>query len=265
LGIFHKQEILRAATVIPCVVSRCCRWLMTGSDNNRRSARPLKLAILTVFLFSASSNAETQSHSYFGRTTDPTPVDIAIQDKTEIVHFTIPKVFMTFAKNWDGGLQSGITLEVIFPSMAPVSATRNSSAGSDVVYVDLVSFAHMGGNYSIANTILLLMKTQWAFVENVKDGRGRAYRVYVNKEDVEKIKNGSSLIKEFLVPDDSDVYFECLKEVSNPYVGCIGTTNYGETLSLRYIFRRSEFEKWPEIQRALVSLFNSFRRTSSPQ
>jgi hypothetical protein len=30
------------------------------------------------------------------------------------------------------------------------------------------------------------MKTQWAFVENVKDGRGRVCRMYVNKEDVEK-------------------------------------------------------------------------------
>jgi hypothetical protein len=238
-------------------------------DGNLEKKSPLaacwKLAIFAVLLFSSSANAETQSRSYFGRTTDPTPVDIAIQDKHEIVHFTIPKVFMTFAKNWDGGLQSGITLEVIYPSMAAVSATRNSSAGSDVVYVDLVSFAHMGGNYSVANTIPLLMKTQWAFAENVKDGRGRAYRMYVNKEDVEKIKNESSLIKEFLVPDDGDVYFECLKDVSNPHVGCIGTTNYGETLSLRYIFRRSEFEKWPEIQGALFSLFNSFRRTSSPQ
>lgn len=228
-------------------------------------ARCLKLAILTVFLFSASSNAETQSRSYFGRTTDPTPVDIAVQDKDEIVHFTIPKVFMTFAKNWDGGLQSGITLEVIYPSMAAVSATRNSSSGSDVIFMDLVSFAHTGGNYNVPRAILLLMKTQWVFVENAKDGQGRSYRKYVNKEDVEKMKIESSLIKEFLVPENGDVYFECLKEISNPHVGCIGTLNYGQTLSLRYIFRRSEFDKWPEIQGDLISLLDSFRRNTSPQ
>jgi hypothetical protein len=109
------------------------------------------------------------------------------------------------------------------------------------------------------------MKTQWAFVENVKDGQGRSYRKYVNKEDVEKMKIGSSLIKEFLVPENGDVYFECLKEISNPHVGCIGTMNYGQTLSLRYIFRRSEFDKWPEIQEAVISLLNSFRRNTSPQ
>jgi hypothetical protein len=228
-------------------------------------ARCLKLAVLTVFLFSASSNAETQSRSYFGRTTDPTPVDIALQDKNEIVHFTIPKVFMTFAKNWDGGLQSGITLEVIYPSMAAVSATRNSSAGSDALFIDLVSFADRSGNYTVSRTIPLLMKTQWAFVDNIKDGQGRAYRKYVNKEDVGKMKIESYLIKEFLVPENGNVYFECLKETSNPHVGCIGTMNYGETLSLRYIFRRSEFEKWPEIQGAIVSMLNSFRQTTSPQ
>jgi hypothetical protein len=72
---------------------------MGGIFNKMSSlARCLKLALLTVFLFSASSNAETQSHSYFGRTTNPTPIDVAIQDKNEIVHFMIPKVFMTFAK-----------------------------------------------------------------------------------------------------------------------------------------------------------------------
>jgi hypothetical protein len=211
------------------------------------------------------SSAEMQSRSYFGRTTDPTPVDIALQDKNEIIHFTIPKVFMTFSKNWKGGLQSGITLEVIYPSMAAVSATRNSSSGSDVVVINLDSFADMGGNYSVSRIIPLLLKTQWAFVEDVRDGQGRSYRMYVNKEDVEKRKIESYLIKEFLVPENGDIYFECLKEISNPHVGCIGTMNYGQTLSLRYIFRRSEFEKWPEIQKAVISLLNSFRQTTSPQ
>jgi hypothetical protein len=227
-------------------------------------ARCLKLALLTALL-SSSSNAETQSRSYFGRTTDPTPVNIEIQDKNETVHFTIPKVFMTFSKNWNGGLQSGITLEVIYPSMAAVSATRNSSSGSDVVVINLDSFADMGGNYNVSRIIPLLMKTQWAFVEDVKDNQGRSYRMYVNKEDVEKRKIESYLIKEFLVPENGDIYFECLKEISNPHVGCIGTMNYGQTLSLRYIFRRSEFEKWPEIQKAAISLLNSFRQTTSPQ
>jgi hypothetical protein len=229
------------------------------------AARYVSLATLSLCFFLASSSVDAQRGLYFGRTTDPTPIDIAIQDKAEIVHFMIPKVFMTFAKNWEGGLQSGITLEVIYPSMAAVSATRNSSSGSDVVVINLDYFADMGGNYSVSRTIPLLMKTQWAFVDDVKDGQGRSYRMYVNKADAEKRKIENYLIKEFLVPENGDVYFECFKETSNPHVGCIGTINFGQTLSLRYIFRRSEFENWPEIQRAVISLLNSFRQTTSPQ
>src|SRR5882757_2029394 len=202
-------------------------------------ARCLKLAILTVLLFSASSNAETQSRSYFGRTTDPTPVDIAVQDKNEIVHFTIPKVFMTFSKNWDGGLQSGITLEIIYPLMAALSATRNSSSGPDVVIINLFSFANSGADYSIPKMLPKKASDQWAFVENITDNAGRSYRVYVNKGDVEKREDQTRLITEFLVPDSSEMYFECIRDISNPHVGCNATVNYGENLVLNFLFKRA--------------------------
>jgi hypothetical protein len=113
----------------------------------------LKLATFIALLFFTSSNADAQSQPYFGRTTDPTLVDIAVQDKNEIVHFMIPKVFMTFSKNWNGGLQSGITLEVIYPSMAALSASRNSTKGPDVVIINLQSFAHTGADYSVVKLL----------------------------------------------------------------------------------------------------------------
>src|ERR1700730_3255147 len=103
-------------------------------------ARCLKLALLVVFLFFVSPNVDVFSRGYFGRTTDPTPVHISVQDKNEIVHFVIPKIFITFSENWDGGLQSGITLEIIYPSMAALSASRNSTKGPDVVIINLKSF-----------------------------------------------------------------------------------------------------------------------------
>jgi hypothetical protein len=229
-------------------------------NNMFSPARCLKLALLSIFLYSASSNAETQSRSYFGRTTDPTPVDIAVQDKNEIVHFTIPKVFMTFAKNWDGGLQSGITLEVIYPSMAAVSATRNSSPGPDVVIINLFSFANTGADYSIPKMLPKKMSDQWAFVENITDNERRSYRVYVNKGDVEKRKDQNGLITEFLVPDSNEMYFECIRDISNPHVGCNATVNYGENLVLNFLFKRTQFERWPDIREAVFKLLNSFRQ-----
>ena len=234
---------------------------MGGISNKTLSlARCLKLAILIVFSFSVSSNVEAQSQSYFGRTTDPTPVDIAIQDKNEIVHFTIPKVFMTFSKNWSGGLQSGITLEVVYPSMAAVSATRNSSSGSDVVIINLFSFANTGADYSIPRMLPRKMSDQWAFVESTTDSARRSYRVYVNKGDVEKRKDQARLITEFLVPDSNDSYFECIRDISNPSVGCNATVNYRANLVLNFQFKRAQFERWPDIREAVFKLLNSFRQ-----
>jgi hypothetical protein len=227
-----------------------------------------KLATFVVLLFFSSSNAETQSRSYFGRTTDPTPVDVAIQDKNEIVHFTIPKVFMTFSKNWEGGLQSGITLEVIYPSMAALSASRSTMIGSDVVVINLQSLAYTGADTRISKLLSIMTTKQWTFVEDVADSKGRSYRSYVNKRDVEKKDNESSLLPEFFVPhvsDVDDVYFECLRERSNPLVGCSEFVNYGQTLLLRIQFKRSQFEKWPEIRDAVIRLLDAFRQSTGPQ
>jgi hypothetical protein len=223
-------------------------------------AKCLKLAILLIVLFSASSDAKAQSQSYFGRTTDSTPVDIAIQDKNEIVHFTIPKVFMTLSKNWDGGLQSGITLEVIYPSMAALSATRNSSSGPDVVIINLFSFANTGADYSIPKMLPKKISDQWAFVENITDNERRSYRVYVNKGDVEKRKDQTRLITEFLVPDSNEMYFECIRDISNPHVGCNATVNYGKNIVLNFLFKRAQFERWPDIREAVFKLLSSFRQ-----
>jgi len=222
-------------------------------------ARCLKLALLVVFLFFVSPNVDVFSRGYFGRTTDPTPVHISVQDKNEIVHFVIPKVFITFSENWDGGLQSGITLEIIYPSMAALSASRNSTKGPDVVIINLQSFANTGADYSVAKLLPYKIATQWAFIESMKDSEGRSYRVFVNKGDVEKRKDKNQLVSEFLVPDTNDIYFECLRDISNPFVGCNGTVNYGESLSLMFQFKRTHFERWPEIHEDVLKLLNSFR------
>lgn len=233
------------------------------SDKTFSLARCSKLALLAVFLFSSSSNAETQSRSYFGRTTDSTPVDIALQDKNEIVHFRIPKVFMTFSKNWEGGIQSGITLEVIYPSMTAVSATRNSMTGPDVVIISLDSFASTGGNYDTSKLLSILISTQWSFIENIIGSNNQSYRLYINKGDVEKRKDESATTEEFFVPDGGGIYLKCLRQLFNPLAGCRGIVNYGKNLSLNFQFKRSQFEKWPEIHKASVKLLDSFRQRAN--
>jgi hypothetical protein len=239
-------------------------------NNGILHVRYLKLAIVAACialtpLTVEGQTVEAQSHSYFGRTTDPKPVHIAVQDGNESLQFKIPKVFLTFSKNWESGLQAKITLEILYPSMTAVSATRNGSAGSDVVIINLDSFANTGGDHSIPKLISILQATQWTFVENITDGRGRPYRLYVNNRDVEKRKDESRTIEEFLVPEKSEIYLKCLRQRSNPLAGCSGNANYGQTLSLSFQFKRSQFDKWPEIQGAVVGLLDSFRRAASSQ
>jgi hypothetical protein len=234
--------------------------------NKKFLLRHWKPAALVACLFFATSNVEAQRPHYFGRTTDPTPVDVAIQDKSEILHFRIPKMYMTFSENWKGGLQEFLVLEVLFPSMAPRSSVANSiTTGPDVLVINLESFYNTGAENNIPKLIRYFVADQWAFVEDITDNKGRRYKYYVNKRDVEKRQDSTLLIKEFFVPDGQDIYFECLREAANPHVGCSGVVNYGQNLSLRFQFRRSQFERWPEIREAALTLLNSLRQHTSSQ
>jgi hypothetical protein len=218
------------------------------------------LAALAACLFFATSNVEAQRPYYFGQTTDPTPVDVAIQDKSEVLHFRIPKMYMTFSENWKGGLQPGITLETLFPSMAPTSAGANTDATRLVIRVN--SYL---GDYRMSTLLPNKIFTQWAFVENVTDAKNRSYRLYVNKEDVERRKDPAVMIKEFFVPSGEQFYLECLREIKNPFVGCALFANFGQNLILSFVFKQSQFEKWPEIHEAVLNLLNSFRRQNTLQ
>jgi hypothetical protein len=132
----------------------------------------------------------------------------------------------------------------------------------------LQSLAYTGADTSIPKLLSIMTAKQWAFIEDVTDSKGRSYRSYVNKRDVEKRNDESGLFPEFLVPHGSDVYdvyFECLRERSNPLVGCSEFLNYGQTLLLRIQFKRSQFEKWPEIRDAVVGLLDAFRQSAGPQ
>jgi len=222
---------------------------------------PSYLALGFLLFFFPETTVHAQQPYYFGRTKDPAPVVLQIQDRNEIIRFKIPKVYMTFSENWKGGLQTGITIQTIFPSMAPLSATRTSMVGTDVLIINLYSFAYTGGNYDLVKLLKMKIESWWSPVGHYVDRAGQTYRVYVEKRDIEKRKDQRIMIKEYLVPEenDGDIYFDCLRESGNPGVGCIGFMNYGETLSLEFQFRRSILENWRQFREASVKLLNSFR------
>jgi hypothetical protein len=219
-----------------------------------------KLTAIAFCLFSVPLSASAQQ-SYFGRSVDPGPVELSIQDKDEILYFSIPKAYLTFSKNWLGGLQDGFVLETVFPSMVPRSLARVESNNTDALVINLYSFAYTGANQSTRKTIDFFIKDRWALVESALVKNSGTYQYYVEKSDVEKRHDSARLIKEFYVVSGQDIYFECFRELSNPHVGCHGVADYGKNLSLSFAFRRSQFERWPEFYDAVVRLLNSLRKT----
>jgi hypothetical protein len=201
---------------------------------------------------------------YSGRTQDPTAVQLTMQDKDEVIRFKIPRMYMTLSPNWKGGMQDVIAIEVVFPSMAP--AGRRSLASADVLSISLYSFARAGGGFSFLRLLQYNQDNEWTRVDRLTDRSGEGYSVYVARSNVEKWKDPTVSVKEYFVPDNSNgrVYFECYREKLNPFVGCLCLTAFGQNLSLSVAFRRSQFERWREILRAVEGLLISFKEGDNP-
>jgi len=229
------------------------------------SLKTILIAILCGALFSRA--AETQDRPYyFGRTTDPTPVEVALQDRGELIRFKVPKVYMTFSDNWQGGEQDFIVLETIFPSMAPLSATRSSERGTDVVIIRLHSYEHTGADQNVSRALRWEIATQWTLMERTADRSGEKYLVYVDKGKEKTWYMRNLMMKQYLVPDLGgelpDIYFDCLRVEENPDAGCSGQSNFGHNLSLVFSFSRHQLHRWREIREAAINLLNGFRQES---
>lgn len=222
-------------------------------------AKDWKLAVLIACLFFASSSVEAQRPYYFGQTTDLTSVNISLQDTNVVINFKIPKAYLTFSANWSGGLQDFIAIASSFPSMRPLALPEGEVKHTAALIINLSSHSSTGAKYSTEKAIDFFIKDRWTLVQNVKDKAGRSYRYYLDKRDVDKRDDVTKLLKESFVVDGQHIYFECLREFSNPNVGCSGFADYGSNLTLTFHFPRSQFERWPEFHEAAVRLLNSFR------
>jgi len=195
---------------------------------------------------------------YSGRTQDPTPVELTMQDKDAIIRFKIPKMYMTLSTNWRGGMQNVIAIEVVFPAMSP--AGKRSLASPGVLAISLFSSANIAAD--VSRLLRWKLDNDWSHVGRETDRIGKEYSVYVARSNIAEWKNPNALVKEYLIPDDSPdgaVYLECYRERSNPVVGCSSLTTFGKDLLLVVSFGRSQLEKWPEMRRAAEDLLTSFK------
>jgi hypothetical protein len=148
-------------------------WTIRG-----KSAAPRAMLIAgTCLVFGAYSgvDASLAQGMYYGRTTDPTPVELSLQDTDSVVTFIIPKVYLTYSGNWKGGPQSIIVMETIFPSMAPLSATRNNMLGRDVLTIRAKSYASTGAKHSTRYALQWSRSSQWALVDSFSDSKMKKF------------------------------------------------------------------------------------------
>jgi len=197
---------------------------------------------------------------YSGRTQDPTPVELTMQDRDAVIRFKIPKMYMTFSPNWSGGMQQVVVFEVVFPGMSP--AGNRSLASPEALVIGLHSFAHTGADYNISRLLRWSMDNEWTLVGQETDRVGQRYSIYVARANIEKWKNQNASVIEYLIPEDfvgKRTYLECHRERLNPFVGCTCFTTFGENISLEVSFRRSQLEKWREMLRSAEGLLTSFK------
>jgi hypothetical protein len=212
-----------------------------------------------LFAIEAGSVAEPPAAPlYSGRTQDPTPVEITIQDKDAVIRFKIPKMYMTLSTNWRGGMQNVIAIKVVFPAMSP--ADKRSLASPEVLAISLFSSAHVAAD--VSRLLRWKLDHDWSRVGQETDRKGHEYSVYVARSHVEKWNNPNAPVTEYLIPDDAPeggVYLECYRERLNPFVGCQSLTTFERDLLLVVSFRRSELDKWREMRRAAEELLISFK------
>ena len=173
-------------------------------------------------------------------------MSLQLYDEEQIVRFSIPRAYLHFSEEIKGGLQDTLSMYVIYPSMQPFSGTGKSTADDDVLNIRLFSYHNAVANFSVDRYLKFMLEKVLTHVDF-----DEFFDMYVRKEDVSKRDDEFALLTEFLVPKgnqiDRPVYFECFRKLGNLRVGCSGFVTFGNSVELRWIFRRDRLEEWPEM------------------
>jgi hypothetical protein len=185
------------------------------------------------------------------------PVELRMHDGSQIVRFSIPKAYLHFSGEQKEGVTDGFSMYVIYPAMLPLSRTSKSTADRDVLSIYLFSHFRTGAHWTPGQFIDDMVAHYWTRVERI----GNEFDGYVRNRDLSRWNDKSSLAEEYLVPTnrqpDREVYFSCYRELGNPAVGCSGIATFANEIEMRWIFRRSRLEEWPEMLSKVESFLKS--------
>jgi hypothetical protein len=188
-----------------------------------------------------------------GQTTDMDSVDIRLSGQGGSVSLRIPKAYLDWKKNWDGGDQDFISMEASLPDMVPLTRDpRPVVKSKDRVLITLDWSYNFGIGRSIDQRVerdLSVVHSDgdliWLRAHDFKDRQGNL-RPSVDEEDYA------------LHEKDPKVLLSCLPYKFGPDVGCHISTDITDRVRANYIIRRSELYRWKEIDSRVRALIQSF-------
>lgn len=217
--------------------------------------------MLTVISINGAAKVGGDS---FGFTTDMTPVDIVLSNSTPEfwaehnpgraypapVKLRIPKAFMYFKDNWNGGYQQSIVL-MIQPDLIPTA---------------LSDYPYKRFNISTQVTLRALDEGRFVYDKEILDFRRSYTPVHSANTAYDKYRTPSSIVRD---PDQQDYVY--IPKNANPadatYIRCNAypTTptcqmydELGSAILLQLTVPNHQSEEWMNIRASVRKLISSF-------
>src|SRR6266404_232167 len=183
---------------------------------------------------------------YYGTSTDTTPVTLVVAGEIGDTQFKIPKAYLQFSRNWEGGPQELISIALIVPSLVPLSLSNLGRDDPSVVTISIYSEGgkRTGSELKFRNAIEANIRNRWI---RLGDANGGMFDKFVDKNNVEKYSDKNSAVAEFFIPkvvvNNQYLIIECVRMLHRN-TGCTISTVFRNDIKLYYSYKRTELIKW---------------------
>jgi hypothetical protein len=189
-------------------------------------------------------------------TTSKEFVDLTSTSLVRQVHFRIPKAYLSYKKQQQGGEHGYIYLEALLPDFRPWSH-RNSSYPFLPDIKPISTIPAKSKEFAKENRIYLKLTS------GLNYGSGRRWQKYLAEyKKVKKITDDLYLYKDkkydrwdYIAPLNQDIsntiYFRC-------WALCKAHTNLQKDVSIQYSFDKKYLKHWAEIDKQVKKFSNDF-------
>lgn len=210
------------------------------------------------YLYSPASTLQRVAADY-GHTRSTDTVAIELQNPKASIHLRIPKAYLIFKPNWNGGRQDFVDLEAALPDLNPAVLDRREVVPVEDLVLIKLQVSIPGGTTNFVHKTIQELR---------RDEEDAGFMWYYDKSifGPNGIPHIGPADEEYAVPLDQDadphIFFRCVPPEAGRQVGCTAFTELHSTdaasVSLEYHIRRSELGRWREIDPAVRKLVASF-------